>query len=156
MSIQSQILNLLRDLQRRLDFTLLFVAHDLAVVEHLCDRVAVMYLGRIAELGTRDQVFGSALHPYTEALMSAVPVADPGRHRTRHVLGGEIPSPLDPPAGCYFHPRCPLKVPGTCDCFEPELLPHPAASGDDARHVASCHVRTGRLARASVSADPLA
>jgi oligopeptide/dipeptide ABC transporter ATP-binding protein len=153
-SIQSQILNLLRDLQRRLDFTLLFVAHDLAVVEHLCDRVAVMYLGRIAELGTRDQVFASALHPYTEALMSAVPVADPGRARTRHVLGGEIPSPLNPPAGCYFHPRCPLKVPGTCDCFEPDLLPHPAASGDDARHVASCHVRTGRLASARVAANP--
>ena len=155
-SIQSQILNLLRDLQRRLDFTLLFVAHDLAVVEHLCDRVAVMYLGRIAEIGTRDQVFGRTLHPYADALLSAVPVAEPGRERVRHVLGGEIPSPLNPPAGCYFHPRCPLRVVGTCDFLEPELLPHPDAVGEDARHVAACHVRTGSIARGLVPAEPSA
>ena len=92
-SIQSQILNLLRDLQRRLDFTLLFVAHDLAVVEHLCDRVAVMYLGRIVELGTRDQVFRSPLHPYTEALLSAVPVPDPGRFRSRQALTRRVAEP---------------------------------------------------------------
>ena len=103
-SIQSQILNLLRDLQARLDFTLVFVAHDLAVVEHLCDRVAVMYLGRIAEVGSRDRVFGSPQHPYTEALLSAIPVADPERPRQRTRLKGEMPSPLDPPPGCRSTP----------------------------------------------------
>ena len=145
-SIQSQILNLLRDLQRRLDFTLLFVAHDLAVVEHLCNRVAVMYLGRIVELGTRDQVFQEPLHPYAEALLSAVPMPDPGRTRGRQALRGELPSPLDPPAGCHFHPRCPLNEPRVCEQLEPDLLPRPGSAGDDRSHVAACHVRTGRLA----------
>jgi oligopeptide/dipeptide ABC transporter ATP-binding protein len=138
-SIQSQVLNLLRDLQERLDFTLLFVAHDLAVVEHLCDRVAVMYLGRIVELGTRDQVFGTPQHPYTEALLSSIPVPDPERQRTRVQLEGELPSPLDPPSGCTFHPRCPLFVPGVCDTEVPALLPAP----HDPAHVAACHLRTG-------------
>ena len=132
-SIQSQILNLLRDLQRRLDFTLVFVAHDLAVVEHLCDRVAVMYLGRIVELGTREQVFRDPLHPYGEALMSAVPMPDPDRPRTRLALRGELPSPLDPPIGCHFHPRCPLMEPNTCDRLEPELLPAARVGGSPTR-----------------------
>jgi oligopeptide/dipeptide ABC transporter ATP-binding protein len=138
-SIQSQILNLLRDLQSRLDFTLVFVAHDLAVVEHLCDRVAVMYLGRIAEVGTRDRVFGTPLHPYTEALLSAIPVADPERERLRTRLTGEMPSPLEPPSGCTFHPRCPLAVEGVCDTEVPELLPDALDTG----HLASCLLRTG-------------
>jgi oligopeptide/dipeptide ABC transporter ATP-binding protein len=138
-SIQSQILNLLRDLQARLDFTLLFVAHDLAVVEHLCDRVAVMYLGGIAEIGTRDRVFGQPQHPYTEALLSAIPVADPERTRRRTRLKGETPSPLDPPPGCRFHPRCPIAAPGVCDVETPVL----AAAADDPGHLASCHLRTG-------------
>jgi oligopeptide transport system ATP-binding protein len=138
-SIQSQILNLLRDLQGRLDFTLLFVAHDLAVVEHLCDRVAVMYLGRIAEVGSRERVFGNPEHPYTEALLSAIPVADPERERTRVALKGELPSPLDPPSGCPFHPRCPIGVTGVCDIEVPQL----ASGGDDPGHLASCHLRTG-------------
>jgi oligopeptide transport system ATP-binding protein len=138
-SIQSQILNLLRDLQARLDFTLLFVAHDLAVVEHLCDRVAVMYLGRIAEVGSRERVFGNPEHPYTEALLSAIPVADPERERTRVALKGELPSPLDPPSGCTFHPRCPIGVEGVCDIEVPQL----ASGGDDPSHLASCHLRTG-------------
>ncbi len=142
-SIQSQILNLLRDLQRRLDFTLVFIAHDLAVVEHLCDRVAVMYLGRIVELGTRDEVFGVPQHPYTEALLSAVPIPEPGRARRRQVLRGELPSPLDPPPGCHFHPRCPLRVDGVCDVEDPVLEPARAS----ATHTAACHVRTGRLSR---------
>jgi len=138
-SIQSQILNLLSDLQARLDFTLLFVAHDLAVVEHLCNRVMVMYLGRIVEVGTRDRVFGTPEHPYTEALLSAIPVADPEVPRVRHRLKGELPSPLDPPAGCRFHTRCPLAVPGVCDVEEPHL----AAAALDPGHLASCHLRTG-------------
>jgi oligopeptide/dipeptide ABC transporter ATP-binding protein len=154
-SIQSQILNLLRDLQSRLDFTLLFVAHDLAVVEHLCDRVAVMYLGRIVEIGTRDKVFGDPEHPYTEALLSAIPVADPERERDHTRLKGELPSPLDPPAGCHFHPRCPLAVDGVCDVEVPELLAPPTAEpsevgspGDPVQavssgHLAACHLRTG-------------
>src|SRR5205823_9762267 len=104
-SIQSQILNLLRDLQRRLNLTVLFVAHNLAVVEHLCDRVAVMYLGRIVELGTRDDVFNRPLHPYTKALLSAAPVPDPvvAANRQRIVLSGDLPSPAAPPPGCAFH-----------------------------------------------------
>jgi oligopeptide/dipeptide ABC transporter ATP-binding protein len=138
-SIQSQILNLLRDLQARLDFTLLFVAHDLAVVEHLCDRVAVMYLGRIAEIGTRDRVFGTPVHPYTEALLSAIPVADPEAPRVRHRLKGELPSLLDPPAGCSFHTRCPIAVTGVCDEEVPRLRPEALDPG----HLASCHLRTG-------------
>ncbi|MGH9233915.1 MAG: ABC transporter ATP-binding protein [Acidimicrobiales bacterium] len=138
-SIQSQVLNLLRDLQARLDFTLVFVAHDLAVVEHLCDRVAVMYLGRIAEVGSRDRVFRSPQHPYTEALLAAIPVADPERPRQRTRLKGEMPSPLDPPPGCRFHPRCPIAATGVCDVETPVLRP----AGDDPAHLAACHLRTG-------------
>ncbi len=138
-SIQSQILNLLRDLQARLDFTLVFVAHDLAVVEHLCDRVAVMYLGRIVEIGTRDRVFGAPQHPYTEALLAAIPVADPERTRQRRSVKGEMPSPMNPPPGCRFHTRCPIAVEGVCDVEVPALLPAP----DDPHHGAECHLRTG-------------
>jgi oligopeptide/dipeptide ABC transporter ATP-binding protein len=138
-SIQSQILNLLRDLQAQLDLTVLFVAHDLAVIEHLCDRVAVMYLGGITEVGSRDRVFEAPQHPYTEALLSAIPVADPERERSRVRLEGELPSPLDPPRGCTFHPRCPISVPGVCDAEVPEL--RPATGAPD--HLASCHLRTG-------------
>jgi oligopeptide/dipeptide ABC transporter ATP-binding protein len=141
-SIQSQILNLLRDLQATLDFTLVFVAHDLSVVEHLCDRVAVMYLGRIVEIGTRDDVFERPLHPYTEALLSAIPVPDPTRQKSNIRLTGELPSPLDPPSGCTFHPRCPLAVPGVCDGEVPALLSDP--DGDpESTHLAACHLRTG-------------
>jgi oligopeptide/dipeptide ABC transporter ATP-binding protein len=138
-SIQSQILNLLRYLQSQLDFTLLFVAHDLAVIEHLCDRVAVMYLGRIVEVGRRERVFEAPQHPYTEALLSAIPIADPERPRERIRLKGELPSLLDPPGGCPFHPRCPLAVTGVCDVEVPLLCPTP----DDPGHQASCHLRTG-------------
>ncbi|HEY8524118.1 MAG TPA: ABC transporter ATP-binding protein [Acidimicrobiales bacterium] len=138
-SIQSQVLNLLRDLQARFDLTLLLVAHDLAVVEHLCDRVAVMYLGRIVEIGTRDQVFDDPQHPYTQALLSAVPVADPDRPRRRTRLEGDPPSPLDPPAGCPFHTRCPIAVSGVCDVEVPQLL----GPDHDPSHLAACHLRTG-------------
>src|SRR5262249_15176107 len=112
-SIQAQIVNLLRDLQRELSLSVLFVAHDLAVVKTLSHRVMVMYLGRVMELGARDAVYGEPGHPYTRALLNAVPVADPARARARRaqVLRGEIPSPLNPPSGCAFRTRCPKASP---------------------------------------------
>jgi peptide/nickel transport system ATP-binding protein len=105
-SIQAQILNLLRDLQAQFNLTYLFVAHDLSVVEHISDRVAVMYVGKLAEMADTQQLFSSPLHPYTEALMSAVPKPDPRYHGKRLLLEGEVADPANPPSGCYFHPRC--------------------------------------------------
>jgi oligopeptide/dipeptide ABC transporter ATP-binding protein len=137
-SIQSQILNLLKQLQRELDLTLLFIAHDLSVVEHLCDRIAVMYLGRIVEIASRDDLFSSPTHPYTEALLSAIPIPDPTVHRERILLEGDLPSPLNPPTGCTFHTRCPIAEQGICDVSAPELR-----SVNSGRHEASCHLRTG-------------
>jgi len=119
-SIQAQVLNILRTLQQEFGLTYLFVAHNLAVVEHISDRVAVMYLGKVAEMAPRNDLFSHPLHPYTQALMSAIPIPDPKVKRARTILEGDVPSPLNPPSGCRFHPRCPV---ARADCSQsvPEL-----------------------------------
>jgi peptide/nickel transport system ATP-binding protein/oligopeptide transport system ATP-binding protein len=134
-SIQAQVLNLLRSLQRELGLTIVFIAHDLSVVRHTCDRVAVMYLGKIVELASSDALYEHPRHPYTGALLSAVPVPDPrlARAKQRQLLGGDVPSPASPPAACRFHPRCPKFVAGTCDVEPPALEPK------DGGNVAACH-----------------
>lgn len=120
-SIQSQVLNILKDLQKEFQLTYLFIAHNLSVVEHISDRVAVMYLGKMVELAGRDELYAHPLHPYTQALMSAIPIPDPTLKRERIILQGDVPSPLNPPKGCRFHPRCPV-VMDSCSLSEPPLL----------------------------------
>ncbi len=119
-SIQAQIINLLIDLQEEFRLSYVIIAHDLAVVEHICDRIAVMYLGRIVETATYERLYADPKHPYTQALLSAVPVPEPGKGRRRTILPGDVPSPIDPPPGCAFHPRCPQRM-AHCDGEFPPL-----------------------------------
>jgi len=134
-SIQAQVINLLKELRKRLNLTYLFIAHDLAVVKHMSDRVAVMYLGKIVELATKKELFDFPMHPYTQALISAIPIPDPFRRSKRIILQGDVPSPLNPPSGCRFHPRCPQAMP-ICSREEPQFLEH------GGEHSVACHLYT--------------
>jgi oligopeptide transport system ATP-binding protein len=138
-SIQAGVVNLLEDLQEQLGLAYLFIAHDLSVVEFLSDRVAVMYLGRIVETAPSEILFANPIHPYTKALFSAVTVPDPKRTRKRILLPGDPPSPLNPPKGCRFHPRCPIAELPLCSASEP-----PPVMAEDG-HVFHCHVEQRRL-----------
>ncbi len=134
-SVQAQILNLLKDLQKEFGLTYVFIAHDLNVVRHISDRVMVMYLGKVAEIADRNQLYVEPKHPYTGALLSAVPIPNPelGRRRQPIVLDGDVPSPINPPSACRFHPRCPRFHEGHCDVEEPLLRSFGGG------HVAACH-----------------
>ena len=134
-SVQAQVLNLLMDLQDEFGLAYLFVSHDLAVVEHIGHRIAVMYLGRIVELAPKERIFSQPLHPYTEALMAAAPIADPRARRERLVIEGDVPSPMNPPPGCHFHTRCQYAI-ARCKTDDPPL--QEIAPG----HVVACHLRT--------------
>ncbi|WP_026564192.1 ABC transporter ATP-binding protein [Bacillus sp. UNC41MFS5] len=138
-SIQSQVLNLLKDLKKEFNLTLIFISHDLSVVRHLCDRIAVMYLGRVVEIADKKQLFTNPSHPYTRALLSAVPIANPKAKRERVILKGDLPSPANPPSGCTFHPRCPVAN-ESCKTNIPILRDM------DSGHQVSCHLFTeGKL-----------
>ena len=132
-SIQAQIVNLLVDLQAEFGLSYIFISHDLAVVEHICDEIIVMYLGQIVERASYRQLYAAPKHPYTRALLQAVPVTDPSRNATRTMLGGDVPSPLDPPKGCRFHPRC-------ADAMPRCAIEAPRAIDFGGGHVAACHL----------------
>lgn len=138
-SIQSQILNLLLELQQEMGLSYVFIAHDLAVVKHISDHIAVMYLGKIVEYTDADRLYENPLHPYTLALISAIPVPDPTIKKDRQILSGDVPSPVNPPQGCRFHTRCPV-VFDLCFHKEPELRPAMGTEGDE--HLVACHRKT--------------
>jgi oligopeptide transport system ATP-binding protein len=136
MSVQAQVINLLEELRQKFGLTYLFIAHDLSVIEHVSDRVAVMYLGRVVEIASARELYTSPLHPYTEALLSAVPVPDPKAKRVRVLLEGEVPNPINPPSGCPFHPRCPIRKMPLCGAERPVLKQ--TTNG----HLVACHLRS--------------
>lgn len=136
-SVQAQILNLLHDLQKQRGLSYLFISHDLAVVEHISHSVAVMYLGKLVETGNRQQIYQDPRHPYTQALLAAAPIPDPAIKRQRHLLEGDVPSPINPPPGCPFHPRCPR-------CFEPCSKTLPDNIEVDPGHFVACHLYAGK------------
>lgn len=145
-SIQAQVINLLMDLQQKFGLTYLFIAHDLKVVEHISNRVAVMYLGKVVELATSEELYLHPQHPYTRALLSAIPVADPHGKEDRIILGGDVPSPINPPAGCYFNPRCPIAIEDCKKQFPPLVESRPA-------HTAAC-IRAGTPIKPGTQTKP--
>lgn len=132
-SVQAQVINLLKDLQKQFGLTYLFISHDLNVVKYMCDRIAVMYLGKIVEMGTYKEIYENPSHPYTQALLSAIPKEDPFEKKERILLKGDVPSPVNPPSGCHFHQRCPYAV-DICKTERPELL------DKECGHKVSCHL----------------
>lgn len=136
-SVRSQVLNLMNELKEKLNLTFLFISHDLSVVKHISDRVAVMYLGQLVELADKEEIYENPTHPYTKALMSAIPIPDPFVERKRIILAGDVPSPLNPPSGCRFHPRCPLAC-QVCREQEPKLREYKKG------HYAACHRAGGK------------
>jgi len=139
-SIQAQVLNLLKQLQREFNLTYMFIAHNMSVVEHISDRIVVMYLGKVVEVAERMELYRNPQHPYTQALMSAIPVPNPDLKRERTILTGDVPSPLNPPSGCPFHPRCPVAI-DICSRVVPPLID---LGGE---HLAACHLRTPAVTR---------
>ena len=136
-SVRSQVLNLMNELKEKLNLTFLFISHDLSVVKHISDRVAVMYLGQLVELADKEEIYENPTHPYTKALMSAIPIPDPFAERKRIILAGDVPSPLNPPSGCSFHPRCPVAC-QVCREQEPKLREYKKG------HYAACHRAGGK------------
>lgn len=149
-SIQAQILNLMKDLQEKFGLTYIFISHDLSVIEHVCDRIAVMYLGKIVELASREELYKNPMHPYTQALIAAIPKIGAGKQKFKKSLGGEVPSPLRPPPGCHFHPRCPKRF-DRCDKEIPALS-DVASDSKGGAHQAACWLHPGTQAAGTAKA----